>query len=172
MNTYILLFRGINVGGNNLLPMKELTATLEAQGYQQVKTYIQSGNVVLQSTEKPTECVNDKIATEFGFRPKLMILDKTSFDQAVLNNPFADNEGKAVHFFFFVDLPIVDSEKLIQLAKSSERYELIGQVFYLFAPEGIGRSKLAANVEKCLGVSVTARNLNTINRLAKMIFNM
>ncbi len=169
MNTYILLFRGINVGGNNLLPMKPLVELLNLCGYEQVKTYIQSGNVVLNSPHKPNNDISEKIESNFGFKPKLLVLNKTEFEQTIVNNPFDASEGKTIHFFFLADEPTVDTEKLKRLATSTEKYQLIDRVLYLFAPDGIGRSKLAANVEKCMGVATTSRNLNTINKLSDMV---
>jgi uncharacterized protein (DUF1697 family) len=169
MKTYILLFRGINVGGNNLLSMKPLVELLNSCGYEQVKTYIQSGNVVLNSPHKPNNVISEKIESNFGFKPKLLVLNKTEFEQTIQNNPFGAAEGKTIHFFFLADEPTVDTEKLQRLATSTEKYQLIDRVFYLFAPDGIGRSKLAANVEKCMAVATTARNLNTVNKLLGMI---
>ena len=62
----------------------------------------------------------------------------------------------------------VDEERLNQLKSGTEEYALKRNVFYLHAPDGIGRSKLAAQVERCLGVAVTGRNLNTVNKLAEL----
>jgi uncharacterized protein (DUF1697 family) len=169
MNTYILLFRGINVGGNNILPMKALTALLESLGYQQIRTYIQSGNVVLNSERQPNSNVSDQIEQQFGFKPQMMVLNKSQFKAAVQNNPFSSDQGKTIHFFFLAGAPSPDIEKLDSLAAPSEAYHINDEVFYLHAPDGIGRSKLAANVEKCLAVSTTARNLNTVNKLHSMI---
>lgn len=167
--TYILLFRGINVGGRNLLPMKPLVELLSSCGYEQVKTYIQSGNVVLSSMTKPCDEISQKIEYQFGFKPSLIVLNAQELLKAVENNPFQVDEGKTLHFYFLADQPNLDTEKLNQLATETEQFHLAGQVFYLYAPDGIGRSKLAAGVEKCLGVAATARNLNTVNKLVSMI---
>ncbi|MGJ8664579.1 MAG: DUF1697 domain-containing protein [Marinicella sp.] len=169
MNTYILLFRGINVGGHNILPMKALAAMLENCGYADVKTYIQSGNVVLKSTDKPTAEISELIETEYGFKPQLMVLSISQFKAAINNNPFSSDQGKTIHFFFLTGKPSPDIEKMDGLVAPSEAYYIKDQVFYLHAPDGIGRSKLAAKVEACLGVAGTGRNLNTIHKLLKMI---
>ena len=169
MKTYIVLFRGINVGGNNLLPMKELVALLEAHGYQNVKTYIQSGNVVLQSNKASSSEIATLVADEYGFKPEVLVLDKSAFDTAIKQNPFHPSEGKQAHFYFCSKAPKLNAEKLDKYISSSEQYELKGKVFYLFAPEGIGRSKLVANIESCLGVPATGRNLNTVNKLSAMV---
>ena len=169
MNTYILLFKGINVGGNNILPMKPLTVLLERCGYERVKTYVQSGNVVLKSDSIPTAQVSEKIEKEFGFKPNLIILDRLQFMETVQSNPFSSDLGKAIHFYFLAGTPSPDSEKIDRLALPTESYLVHENVFYLYAPDGVGRSKLATQVESCLGVAATGRNLNTINKLLTMI---
>lgn len=168
-NSYIVLLRGVNVGGNNVLPMKELAALLQRNGFEDVSTYIQSGNIALKSKTNPGLIIHSLITEEFGFEPKLLTLPVNQFMQSVANNPFTGFEGKTVHFYFCIDAPILDKEKLAKLSSDTERVELIGNVFYLHAPDGIGRSKLVANIESCLGVSATGRNLNTVNKLVTMV---
>ena len=101
------------------------------------------------------------------------MLTEDEFSLAFTNNPYQGSgyEGKFVHFYFCKDLPEIDTVKLKMLASDTETYACIGNVFYLHAPNGIGRSKLVANIEACLGVSATGRNLNTINNLMKMVRN-
>lgn len=173
MQTFIALFRGINVGGNNILPMKSLSALLEANGFEDVKTYIQSGNVVLKADSADSNHIAELVNKEFGFSPKVMLLSVGDLQNALSSCPYLvvdgkESEGKAVHFYFCESEPGLDSlrsEKLDSLCAESEQFSLIGSVFYLFAPDGIGRSKLAAKVEACLGVGVTARNLNTVRKV-------
>ena len=169
MNKYIVLLRGVNVGGNNLLPMKELSAQLEHAGFNNVRTYIQSGNIVLEGTRNPENEMGALIQARFGFTPKILVLSEEEFNSAVANNPYTGFEGKTVHFFFCKGSPDVNFAKLDELVAETERYELTGQVFYLHAPDGIGRSRLAARAQACLGVSATGRNLNTVNKLKQMI---
>ena len=168
METYIALLRGINVGGRNLLPMKALVTLMEQNGYTEVKTYIQSGNVVFQCEQLP-ENLGQLIEAEFGFEPNILFLAKGEFIQAADNCPYTSDVGKEVHFYFCKSQPTPDIEKLNGFKADSESYEIKDKVFYLYAPEGIGRSKLVANVEKCLGVPATGRNLNTINKLLSMV---
>jgi uncharacterized protein (DUF1697 family) len=169
--TYIVLFRGINVGGKNLVPMKEMVVALEGRNYQNVLTYIQSGNVVLQSQSKP-EDIGSIIQERFGFEPVVIVLEKSDFDAAVNKNPYRSPNGKDIHFFFCKDKPKLDTVKLQKYKSESEKYFVDGKVFYFFAPDGIGRSKLAAKVESCLGVAATGRNFNTINKLQQMAQNL
>ena len=87
MKTYIALFRGINVGGNNVLPMKELVARLESIGAQNVKTYIQSGNAVFQSQETNALLLSNKISASIkksnGFEPQVLLLELEEMEKAV-----------------------------------------------------------------------------------------
>lgn len=171
MNTYIILLRGVNVGGKNLLPMKELKVLLDENGFEYVKTYIQSGNIVLMGTKNPESNIGALIQNQYGFTPEVLVLSKNEFISSVSNNPYQKYEGKLVHFFFCKETPKIDLAKLEKLTAETECYELIGNVFYLHAPNGIGRSKLVASIEACLGVSATGRNLNTINKLREMVKN-
>jgi len=169
MKKYVILLRGINVGGKNTLPMKALCDLLDAEHYQNVKTYIQSGNVVLSAAQRPDDKLSHMIERRFGFVPAVMSLSEAEFLNAVKRNPFTAEDGKSLHFYFCNTAPRLDAERLQSLAAATERYELVGKVFYLHAPDGIGRSKLAAQVEACLGVPTTARNLNTVNKLVQLL---
>jgi len=169
MNTYILLFRGINVGGNNIMPMKALKALLQDAGCEQVKTYIQSGNVVLNATTETLEKIPQHIAQQFGFTPQVLVLTPQEFTQVYKDNPYPDHEGKTVHFYFCAEAPPLNQEKIDTYIADDEQYQVIGKVFYLHAPSGIGRSKLANNVEACLGCSGTGRNLNTVLKIHQIL---
>jgi uncharacterized protein (DUF1697 family) len=174
MNTYIALFRGINVGGNNILPMNELKACLTELGFENIQTYIQSGNVVFDTglPEKKIKAakISEKIEQEKGFYPKVIVLNKADFKKAFAENDFDSSDGRLLHLFFYDTRPTKPNlETLEKFKKESECYAFGDKAFYLYAPEGIGRSKLAAGVEKALGVSVTARNWNTVTKLMAMI---
>ena len=171
MNTYVIFFRGINVGGNNILLMKDLKSLLEKSGFLNVRTYIQSGNVVLEGINTPTTELAANIEAKYGFKPELLILEKSEFESRVKNNPYHPAEGKLAHLYFCNKTPNPDFEKLDALKATTEEYELKDKTFYLYAPDGIGRSKLAAKVEACLGVPATGRNLNTINKISQMLKN-
>jgi len=169
MKTYVALFRGLNVGGNNILPMKELVALLENIGLQSVRTYIQSGNAVFQSEEKNASLLSNTIRTAIkkshGFEPQVLLLEFEEMERAVGSNPFpeAESEPKTLHVYFLASMPKHPDFDALEGAKSDgERFALKDGVFYLHAPDGIGRSKLAANAERLLGVSMTGRNWRTV----------
>ncbi len=169
MKTYIILFRAINVGGKNILPMKALKSLLESNGFGGVQTYIQTGNVVVQYHEDPTGIVTQLVEDTFGLKTKIIVLEPDTYLTIVASNPYPNFEGKFVHFYFLDTLPTPDVERIDKLKTETERYSIIGKVCYLHAPDGIGRSKLVAKLESCLGVTSTARNLNTVNRITTMI---
>ena len=174
MNTCVALLRGINVGGKNTLPMKDLVTILEDLGCTNVRTYIQSGNVVYRSqkkcSNKTAKEIGSNIMASHGFEPNVMLLDESELDAAVENNPFKTHEGKGLHFYFLEATPKNPNlAKLTNLKSASEEFRLDGSVFYLYAPDGIGRSKLAAAVERNMGVAATARNWNTVTRLLSMV---
>lgn len=176
MTKWVALLRGINVGGNNLLPMKALKAELEALGAEQVKTYIQSGNVVFQHTEAQADVLAEKIAAAiqvtWGFTPRVLLLSQQPFLHALANNPFAEAESEpsTLHLWFLAEqAQNPDLERLNQLQKNSEAWHLTDNVFYLHAPEGIGRSKLAELIERCLGVPATARNWRTATKIRDLL---
>ena len=175
MQTSVVLLRGINVGGKNKLPMKDLTAILEELGFEAVQTYIQSGNAVVQSRHKPPAKMSSEIAASIekahGFAPSVLILTRKELESAMEANPFpkATKDPKSLHLFLLSKKPKKpDLEKINSTKAASERFELTDRVFYLHAPDGIARSKLAANVEKYLGVPTTARNWNSITKIAAL----
>ena len=175
MNTFIALFRGINVGGHNLLPMRELKAVLGELGLRDIATYIQSGNVVFaaEQTDKAmlAETIREAVAHSHGFAPQVLLFTAEEFSQAVAANPYpeAGEEPKTVHLYFLEEAPSnLDLEKLAVLKLDNEHFTLINKVFYLHAPDGIGRSKLAAGVEKALGVPVTARNWRSVGKILEL----
>ena len=174
MNTYIALFRGINVGGNNILAMKSLVEILESIGCSNIRTYIQSGNAVFQFKKENRQTIAEKISQKvlehFQFEPKVLILELADLQEAVKNNPFETKVGKALHFSFLESDPEnPDLDGLTAIKSNSEEFKLIKKVFYLYAPDGIGRSKLAAKVEQSLGVAATGRNWNTVSKLMEII---
>ena len=171
METYIVLFRGINVGGRNILPMKELVSILSENHFKHIQTYIQSGNVVLKSTKNPDTKISSIVQNKFGFKPEVLVLGESEFISSIKNNPYISKEGKAMHFYFCKSSPKVNEAKLKKLKAESEEYHIEGKILYLYAPEGIGRSKLVANIESCLGVTATGRNFNTVSKIQSMITN-
>lgn len=173
VNIYVALLRSINVGGKHVVPMDELAGYFEEAGCQNVRTYLQSGNVVFHCRNKfdgrHTSRIAKRVLSTRGFEPKMLILSPEELRCAAANNPFPTTSGKALHFFFLESASERPDLARLESAKAStEKFELAGKVFYLYAPEGVGRSKLPAAVERSLGVSATARNWNTVAKLLAM----
>lgn len=173
MNTYIALLRGL--GGKNTLPMKGLVELMEGMGLRNVRTYIQSGNAIFQSegmdTSELSEGIRTAIESSYGFAPQVIILTPDELRRAVASNPYreAEAEPKTLHLIFLASTPEdPDLSGLERLRKDSERFTLKGRVFYFHAPEGVGRSRLFARIEKSLGVVGTARNWRTVWKINEM----
>lgn len=172
---WIALFRGINVGGNNPLPMKTLPALLENCGCADVRTYIQSGNVVFRSSVKSAGTLATRISkavlAAHEHEPRVFLLSRKELEQAVKGNPFkqADANPKSVHLFFLAAAPKkVALEKLQAVQANGEEFALKGAVFYLHTPAGFGTSKLAERAVRALGVEATARNWRTCLTLVEL----
>ncbi|MCZ6855546.1 MAG: DUF1697 domain-containing protein [Gammaproteobacteria bacterium] len=175
MNTWIALFRGINVGGHRKLPMKELVAELEKLGFSDVTTYIQSGNAIFLSDETSAAKLSEKIAhaieTSHGFLPDVMVLSADAFRTAAANNPFPTSAAtaKTVHLFFLAEPSDKPELTLLDDVQAhGEDYRLCQQVLYLHTPDGYGNSKLAQKVPRALGVPSTARNWRTVTRILEI----
>lgn len=175
MKTFIALFRGLNVGGNNVLAMKDLVSLLEDLGMVRPRTYIQSGNAVFGSDARGSARLAAEIRTAVdsahGFEPEVLLLDTRELQRALTSNPLteAENDPSRLLLYFLAGVPEhPDLEEIERIKSPSERFALLGAVFYLHAADGIGRSRLAARAEKLLGVPATARNWRTVLKLMEM----
>ena len=178
MTARIAFFRGINVGGRNLLPMRELRALLESVGCSDLKTYIQSGNVVFSHPGRDDPVFARKfcaaIEAQCHLLPEVMLLCAHELQRAISANPFpgATDDPKTLHLSFLASTPDKpDLERLEALKSDREAFHLADRVFYLHAPEGIGRSKLAQRAERLLGVPAKGRNWRTVTRILALAKN-
>ena len=176
MKIWIVLLRGINVGGKNLLPMFELRQLLEELGCESVKTYIQSGNCVFKSRETSAIVISEIIAKgickKFELNPTIIVLSAIQLRDAINNCPYdgLNVEPNKIHLFFLSKSPVsADIDALHHLKHSTEEFKLTKNVFYLLAPDGVSRSKLAAKAEAKIGVPATARNYRTVKKLADLV---
>jgi uncharacterized protein (DUF1697 family) len=175
LQTWIALLRGINVGGQNKLPMQPLAATLGQLGLQRVTTYLQSGNIVFQGPKIApallAEQIGDAILARFGVRPQILLVSREAMLKILNQCPFAriKSDDKTLHcFFLFAPATAPDIDGLNAATSTRERWVLRENVLYLHAPDGFGRSKLAASVEKRIGVPTTARNWRTVTQLYQL----
>jgi uncharacterized protein (DUF1697 family) len=174
MTTYILLLRGVTPSGRNKIPMSRFRDVLEKAGFSHVRTYIQSGNALVD-TELPAhtveENVHDLIRNEIG--PDLVVLARTGaqLEEALDMNPFTEGYNiSRVFFVSFAETPPADRvRELLALDLSPEKLAFGENTAYMYIPGAYGRGTLSGNfLEKKLGVSATMRNFNTMNRLVKM----
>ena len=175
MPTWIAFFRGINVGGNNPLAMRDLTALLKKLNCADIRTYIQSGNVVFLSSEGKADSLSRRItstvAREHGFEPLVIVLDEKELAKALAGNPFpkAVSDPKSLHLYFLAAKPKpTDVESLKELSTKTERIAVKDRVLYLHTPDGFGKSKLAAAIERRLKVDATARNWHTAAKMLEL----
>ena len=168
---YILLFRG--VGGATQLPTSPLREALTEAGFENVVTYINSGNAVLRSDlsqGKVIASVAKICEARFGFTKAIYAPTLAEWEALVANNPFPDFEaGKHLHAAVLAGDPAREAiEGLRAHAVDGERIEVLGRVAYLHTPNGFGTSKLAEKFDKGIGVENTARNWNTVLKLLEL----
>lgn len=172
-SVYLILFRG--VGGMTQLPVKELRATLTEAGFENVATYINSGNAIVRSAMSRPKV----IATIAGLCRERFAFDKAIFaptlaewDDLIAHNPFAQAAKAApttVHAAVLASTPTAGNlARLRACAADGEAIEVIHDVAYLHTPHGFGKSKLADKFDKWIGVTNTARNWNTVLKLAEL----
>ena len=178
MTTCVSLFRGINVGGNHIVPMSELKSLHQTLGLQDVVTYIQSGNVVFSSgAADPAQLarlIKESFAQKFGFHSQVMVRTSAELEEIIANNPFQnqpEKEPKRVAVLFLATRPESTTlEDLQRTYSGPEEIYLIGQELFVYYSDGMGRSKLTLLlIEKKLKTIGTGRNWNTVLRLQKMM---
>ncbi|MGI8507192.1 MAG: DUF1697 domain-containing protein [Solirubrobacteraceae bacterium] len=171
----IVLLRGINLGSTRRVAMPALRELLTGAGYEDVRTYVQSGNVVLSSDAPPRELERDcakLISAGFGFEVPVAVRTRDELAEVVKRNPLAKVATEPKRYqvsFLSEELDAKTVTKLQELAAEPERLVVIGREAYAWHPEGVARSKLWNKLAgKGLGVSATARNWTTVSTLLAM----
>lgn len=175
MDVYIALYRGINVVGKSCVKMASLRAMHERLGHRNVKSYIQSGNVLF-SAKGSTDAIARKLAArfaeEFGFAAKVVVADAKRWGVIVKGNPYANvaaENPKTVHAGICQGEPDAKAlQALLTRTAGSESFIVANGLVYLHAPDGYGTSKFAAGMEKACGVPMTVRNWRTMEALLAM----
>ena len=175
MPKYAALLRGINVGGKNIISMADLRKWLEGEGFTNVATLLQSGNVVFDAESADVEeDVAKAIERESGFKIEVCVRSHSELLQVVKETPFksaAEEDPGHLLVIFLKTAPTRDREEALRSAiKGSEQVVLRGRELYAYYPDGIGRSKLTnAVIDKQLGTVGTGRNWNTVLKLMEML---
>lgn len=170
---YLILFRG--VGGKTQLPTQPLREALSEAGFENVATYINSGNAIVRSKlgrRKVIETIGGICREKFGFEKAIFAPTLAEWDELISRNPFAKGakaEPKSVHAAVLEKVPKKeDIEAVRSFAAKGEGFEVIDDVAYLHTPHGFGTCKMAEKFDKLIGVTNTARNWNTVLKLAEL----
>ncbi len=174
--THVALLRGINVGGKNPLPMKDLVRMFEDAGCANIRTYIQSGNVIFEApagAPKVGEAVTRSIEKRFGYRIPVILRTLRQLQEAIRENPFltAGADAKALHVYFLADLPSASNCASLDADRSApDAFYVRGREIYLHLPNGMARTKLTnAYFDSKLSTVSTARNWATVLKLTEMM---
>jgi uncharacterized protein (DUF1697 family) len=174
MKTHLALLRGINVSGQKLIKMEDLRKLLETAGFKNVSTYIQSGNVFVDTDEtskaKVADTIKELIKEKYGWDVGILMLDLPYLKKMVANNPFLKEKDlnlKQLYVTFLSDKPLNENiEKFRQFDVQNDIAILEGDVMYLKYAIGAGQTKLSnALIENKLKVVATSRNWNTTLKL-------
>jgi uncharacterized protein (DUF1697 family) len=176
-NTFIALLRGINVGGHKIIKMDQLRKAFEGLGFEDVVTYVQSGNVVFKSPKNTSADLSRKIEEmllrRFSMSVPVIVRTAEEVGEVLRNNPFLKERGTDVsklHVTFLSHTPQKAAIRgLDAIAAGVDQFHYCGQEIYLHCPNGFGGTKLSINAfEKVLAVGATTRNWNTVNKLYEM----
>ena len=171
MKTYIALIRGINVGGHKKVPMAMLRNLLSNAGFEDVKTYIQSGNVVFKSSVKNSNTIaiiiQKEIESQFGFLVPVIIKTKEELQEIFNSCVFSEEKKSKSYFILLNKIPNANLVKEVEtITFENEEFSIVNNCLYFYSSVGYGRTKFNMNnFEKKLNVKATSRNYNTINKL-------
>ena len=176
MIAMICLLRGVNVGGHNMIKMDALRELCESLGHCNTQTYLQSGNVVFQTSERDPVKVGAKIEAaiekKLGFRPDIMLRTAAGMREVIAKNPFAKRNGiepnKLIVTFLASEPTAETKAAVLALKPDPEEIFMNGHELYAYFPNGSGRSKLVPLLSKALKNKGTGRNWTTVCTLAEM----
>lgn len=174
---YIALLRGINVSGHKLIPMAELRTLCAEIKLKNVRTYIQSGNIIFNSAEKSSESLEQKISAailkKFGHQVVVKVITVPELAEILSKNPFLnfpDFNPVSMYFSLLMDTPHPENiQKLPANQKTGDQWHIINTIFYLYCPDGYGKTKLSNPfIEQKLKCVSTTRNWKTMYALLEM----
>jgi uncharacterized protein (DUF1697 family) len=177
MPIYIAMLRGINVGGHKKIKMEQLRASLEAMGLEQVKTYIQSGNVVFKTGRGSAAALSKKIEAailrDFGHSVSVIARTADELDRTIAANPFLKEpnvDPEKLHVMFLSEEPALSAlEKLQSLTMAPDQFRSLGRELHFYLPNGVAESVLMKKpVDRILAVATTTRNWRTVNAVRQI----
>jgi uncharacterized protein (DUF1697 family) len=177
MKTYIALLRGINVSRQKKIRMADLKTHLEELGWEDIRTYIQSGNLVFKSADnnpvKIAQKIKQKLLEKYGFEVPILVLEPKELMHIIKNNPFTrdpETVEDRLYVTFLFNTPRTDLVRNLQKSKqSNEHFVFDDNIIFLYYPDGYGRAVMNNNAfEKGLKVAATTRNWKTVNKLYEM----
>jgi uncharacterized protein (DUF1697 family) len=181
MSIYIALLRGINVSGYNKIKMADLKDSLSSLDIKNIQTYLQSGNVIFESSistiSELERQIKVKILKDFRYEIPVLVLTKESLNKVFKNNPLLDDTSldiKKIYTVFLAKTPVKEMFREIQSNPDfPESMVLKNRIIYLYYTNGYGRSKVNNNFfERKLKVAATTRNWNTISKLHELVENI
>lgn len=169
MSTYVAFLRGINLGPTRKVAMPALRTAVGGLGYTEVKTYINSGNVILRAEESEaevTQALARLVESEFGFAVDVAVRTPAELEQVLAANPYPGGDPSQVTVAFLTAEPPADAEtRVAAVAADHEPFTFADRCVYVHYSHGIGTSKLAERFSKVIGVSATVRNLRTVQKV-------
>ncbi|MCA9245147.1 MAG: DUF1697 domain-containing protein [Phycisphaerales bacterium] len=176
-NRYVALLRGVNVGGKNKLPMKSLAQIFVDAGCANVRTYIQSGNVVFDApaavAKKAPKAVTTEISRQFGFNAPVVMRSAAEWQQTIAANPFAGRkvEPTSLHVVFLADCPSISRVAQLDRQRSpGDEFEVVGGAIYMCLSNGAAGTKLTnAYFDRVLETISTGRNWRSVMAIAAML---
>ncbi len=176
MPRYVALLRGINVGGGNMMKMDDLKAVFQGLGFENVVSYINSGNLAFDAKKKAevklVVRIEDAVEAKFGKRVDVMVREQSDIKRIMAANPFEGQyeSHKHMHLLFLREPMPKEKEELLQAsAFPGEKYDVRDREIYNLLPNGVAGSLLTKGFfEKKPRVSYTGRNWRTVEKLAEL----
>jgi len=167
---YVGLLRGVNVGGRNKVSMAELRALVESLGYREVRTFIQSGNVIFAADGPVTaKALESAIAVKFNISVAVVLRTPGELEQVLRENPFTGADPSNLHVGFMTQRPSAEVVAALDHDRFlPELFAVIGAELYLWLPDGMARTKLPGYLDRQLRTPTTIRNWRTLNKLAEL----
>jgi uncharacterized protein (DUF1697 family) len=180
MPVMIALLRGINLAGHHKVKMEDLRKLCESLKLRNAQTYVQSGNLVFRTDEKDTvrlaKRMEDAIERKFGFRAGVVLRTTAELRDLIARSPFGKRKGlepsKLNVTFLACDLAKDTCDQILQIKAEVEEIKLGRRELYVYFPDGMGRSKLTAVLDRTLKKAGTVRNWNTVTKLLEMAEQM